>query len=234
MLDEISNLLVLQERDRALFELELQIARAPSAKAEILARISQAQADFKRMQDEVKNLESSRMQMRSDRLANEEKIAKLKIQQALVKKNDEYQALLKAIENAQLANSENEELELELLFKIDEAKAQLEISSQNHAQTMKTFEAELEKFERNYSALLARLDEARFKVRDAEKNCSQAFLDAYKFAKNSRKSFPIVCPVSEGKCSCCHLKISGSAEAELKRSPDPVFCENCGRIIFNP
>ena len=49
MLDEISNLLVLQERDRALFELELQIARAPSAKAEILARISQAQADFKRM-----------------------------------------------------------------------------------------------------------------------------------------------------------------------------------------
>lgn len=234
MLDEISNLLVLQERDRALFELESQIARAPAAKAEILAKIAEAKADFKKRQDEVKNLESARMQMRSDRLANEEKISKLKIQQALVKKNDEYQALLKAIENAQNSNSENEERELELLFKIDEAKAQLEISAQSHAQTLKTFEAELEKFEKSYRALLAQLDEAGFKVRDAEKNCSQNFLEAYEFAKKSKKGFPIVCPVSEGKCSGCHLKISGSAEAELKRSSEPVFCENCGRIIFYP
>ena len=103
MINEIANLLVLQERDRALFELETQISRAPSAKEEILARRAQAQADFKRLQDDVKNLETLRMQMRSERLANEEKISKLKIQQALVKKNDEYQALIKAIENAQIA-----------------------------------------------------------------------------------------------------------------------------------
>lgn len=232
VINEIANLLVLQERDRALFELETQISRAPSAKEEILARRAQAQADFKRLQDDVKNLETLRMQMRSERLANEEKISKLKIQQALVKKNDEYQALIKAIENAQIANSKNEEQELELLFKIDEAKAQLGIASQNHAETMKSFDLELEKFEKNYTALLAALDEARFKVRDAEKNCAPNFLEAYRFVKNSKKSFPIVCPEQDGKCIGCHLKISGSVEAELKSSSEPVFCENCGRIIF--
>lgn len=232
VINEIENLLVLQERDKALFEIETKILQAPKAKAEILSRKAQAQADFKESEDAVKALESLRLKMRSNRLSNEEKISKLKIQLSLVKKNDEYQALIKAIENANVENSKNEESELELLFKIDEAKANFEIVKTNHAQTLKSFEAELKNFDESLAALENSLSPARLNVHDAELKCAKNFLEAYQFVRKSKKTFPAVTPVIDGKCSGCHLKISGAIDAELKSSAEPVFCENCGRVIF--
>ncbi|MEJ1972987.1 MAG: hypothetical protein WDM96_11165 [Lacunisphaera sp.] len=86
------------------------------------ARIAAEKAAIEAAKAEWHGLESKKKLLEIDIKSAEEKVAKYKIQQMQVRKNDEYQALTHEIETTQTGIGTLEEEEIGIMLNIDEAK----------------------------------------------------------------------------------------------------------------
>lgn len=229
---DIEKLLALQEHDGVLFEIESKIAAGPAQRAAIESRAAAAKAAAKAEEEALKSMELERAALRSERLAAEEKIEKFKIRQATVKKNDEYQALLRATESAKEEVSAIEEREIWLLYAIDEKAEAVKAAREKCAGETARLEAEAAALEASLAELSNRLESARKAAKEAEAGISPEFLEAYAVLKKRGSRRPFVVPVKDGRCSGCHIRLSGETAGLIKSPSSPVHCENCGRLVF--
>lgn len=170
--------------------------------------------------------------MRSQRRALEEKIFKYKNQLLEVKKNDDYTAINAEIERLSAKASEMEEEELLVMFEIDSMRdgiAELEKQAKGR---ITAIEEEISLIEAAKAGIERDFNAARDCVLQAREQVGAAFLAAYDKLKASKTPFPIVAKVENSLCTGCFLKVSGEQLDALKSAKGPVFCEQCGRIIF--
>lgn len=231
--EDIKKLLVLQNRDQALFELETLTANIPLQKQMFSAKIKDEKDAIESERSALSSLEVKRNDMRLERRSKEEKAASLNEQrQTLIKKPVEYAALERSIENLKNEASQIESDEIELLFEIDQKKEDFEKSKSEHEKTIILYENEIKRIEENAQGLLEKIDEARHQVREAEKNISSDFLQAYESLKKQKKRRPFLAAMQDGKCGGCHIKLSGELTEEVKKAINPTNCEMCGRLLY--
>lgn len=233
MNSDIEKLLVLQERDKNLFEIESSLANIPLKKAAIEEKIKAEKDAVAQAENELKKTEVEQAALRVERRSKEEKAESMNEQrQSLMKKPVEYQTLERAIENLKKEAGNIEEKEIELLYKIDELKENLDKEKTERQKTIDLFNNELKRLDEEKVSLEARLDESRFKVREAEQSVSAPFLEAYNILKKRSKRRPFLAQIEDGKCCGCHLKLSSELVENAKKDPNPVNCEMCGRLVY--
>ena len=222
---DIEKLLSLQSKDVRLAAVRERLDSVPGEIAAKRAGISAAEA-------ECDAAEKLRGQMRSQRRELEEKVFKYKNQLLEVKKNDDYVAINAEIDRLAKRASEMEEEELETLFDIDAKRERLEGVEAVAKRQIEAIEEEISAINAAKISIEADLAEAEKEVCAARAEVSPAFLGAYDRLKASKTAFPIVVRAEGSLCTGCFLKISGERLDALKNSDNPVFCEQCGRIIF--
>ncbi len=226
----IEPLLILQDREQTRRSLVQNLEAVPGDKARVQQKIDAEKAAIEAAKSEWQELETKKKLLETEIGSAEDRLAKYKTQQSLVKKNDEYQALGHEIETVEAEVSKFEEQELEVMYEIDAAKERFAAA-----------EKELQDNIAEYQDRLQVLDEREANLKSdlaaAETACEEAKggLDAKPlrlFEQVASRTFPTVVAVEGSKCGGCHLRVSGEAEGVARKGEELARCDQCGRIIW--
>ena len=229
----LEKLLILQDRDARRIALEQQQKAVPRDIAATEQKIAGEKATIDGARLEVRELESKKKLLETEVGSAEERVAKYKNQQMQVRKNDEFQALGHEIATTQAAISALEEQELEVMYRIDEAKKKFATAEAVLKQNISGHEMRIRTLKERESTLAAELKAALAEVAAARAPVGEPSLRLYD--RILARQMPVVVAIHGGKCGGCHLKVSGEVESAARgKDPDGKFatCDHCNRIVY--
>ena len=229
---QIEKLLIVQTKDIAKQKLQQEIERIPKEKAKIEHLIDQEKTLIEEAKNDLNAKEVEKNNLDSKIKLKESSITKFKTQQLEVKKNEEYRALIHQIEQAQNDISDLEEEEIEIMYKIDDAKIAFEKAKAE-------IDERIEQQSNELIELDSRLKQLKLDVRVAETNylesrdsvCKEA-LEVYDRTKTQLKRPPYISAVEVQNCSGCHLRVSNEVLGLVISGEEIVICDQCPRIIY--
>jgi len=231
----LETLLILQDRDTKRLGLEAQLKAVPGDIARVEQKIAAEKAAIEASRTEVKELETQKKLLETEIGSAEDKLARYKTQQSLVKKNDEYQALGHQIETTSKEINEIEGRELEVMYAIDEAKKRFAAAEATMKANISGHEARIKLLRERETSLAAELNVAQADVAAARAPVSELHRRLYE--RIAVRNMPAVVPVHAGKCGGCHLKISSEVESASRGKGVDIAgqlatCDQCGRIVY--
>ena len=228
---KITSLLDLQALDMRMRDLELRKTSIPKELDNILARRDKLNAATAAAAEQVKKLELAIKSDESRIQALNDESTKLQQQSALVKKNNEYQAMLAGIAQNKQKISDIEE---GLLIKFDE----LEELKKSADQIKRANAAELRSARQEFEELLAfsKTCDAEIvklrKERPAKLNgISSELLSRYeRLLRGKDKGAPVV-QIDNGSCGNCHMKVTLQTMNQLSKG-ELESCDNCQHLLY--
>lgn len=227
----IEKILILQERDMRRVLLEGQLKAVPAEIATVRNKIEEEKSATESAKLDWKNLESKRKALENEVTSGEEKIAKFRSQQLLVKKNDEYQALGHEIDHALEAVGNLEEEEIAIMLQLDAAKEKIAAAEAVVKGNIAGHESRIAQLHEREKNLAAELEEQGRRVEEARDAVEPSAQSAYDRLVRSA-GFPVCVPLKDHKCGGCHLKVSSGVESETRAGSKLAYCDNCGRILY--
>src|SRR3990170_235072 len=116
----IKKLLALQGLDSQIFALKKESERLPQALEQLSTALAEKKALIEKEKEEVKKLRIAIHDAEVSLAEFDGKVAKFNVQANTVRKNDEYQAIMKEISSAKADKSRLEDKTLELYCKVEE------------------------------------------------------------------------------------------------------------------
>lgn len=230
----IESLLILQERDRYCRDLERQLTSLPEEIAATEKQIATENEKLDTRKERIRSLEVQRKDLEGQIAVAEGQIVRFRNQQLEVKKNEEYQALIKEIATAEQKIGALEEQVIEILFELDEEREKMAEIEKDFADVIGKLEAKIDTFEKRKISLEEELEVKRVEVDQAREQVEdRKFLATYDQQVRLVK-FPIVVPVVDRACQGCHLRVSGEVEANVREKGRITTCDSCGRILYSP
>jgi len=226
----IESFLILQDRDQARRALDAQLASVPGEIDKVKARIAAEQAAIEAAKSELRDFEAKKKLLETEIGSAEDKLAKYRTQQSLVKKNDEYQALGHEIESMEATISELEGRELEVLYAIDGAKERFAQAERELKENIAGHEARIATLEERKTNLEAELATANSAFDAAREPVGVPALRLYD--RIAERHLPVCVPSVGGKCGGCHLRVSGEVEGLARKGEELARCDQCGRILY--
>jgi predicted nucleic acid-binding Zn-ribbon protein len=142
------------------------------------------------------------------------------------------QNLLGELESLNRRKQELEEVELEIMVRIDDTESR----RKHHESERARFSSEVERLRADRDLALAEIDSRRSEVvreRDGKAaTVSKELLDLYLKIKDSNGGIGAA-RLKDGQCEGCHLSINAVELTRIKSLPDDelVRCEECRRIL---
>jgi predicted nucleic acid-binding Zn-ribbon protein len=227
----IVKLLELQERDTRRLTIEQQLKNLPREVAAVEARIAAERAAIEAAKAEWHGLESKKKLLEVDIKSAEEKVAKYRVQQSQVRKNDEYQALTHEIETTQATIGTLEEEEIGVMFTIDEAKKRFGAAEAELKQNISGHESRIRTLREREKQLQGDFKAAQEAVAATRPEVPEAQLRIYDRVA-VKPGHPVCVPVKGAKCGGCHLKVPTHIEVMAKTGSEIATCDQCGRIVY--
>ncbi|MFA7229713.1 MAG: hypothetical protein WC071_00445 [Victivallaceae bacterium] len=225
----VKNLLELQEVDMRIKDMKSRISLLPKEKTALKEKLEAAKTElsgqkdaFRKAELEIKRVEGSINQLNDS-------ISKLNQQSSLVKKNNEYQAMMQEIATNKEKISAFESEEIELLDTLEELKEQFKANEkQFEARTASVKEElqELEQLEKELHDEIAAITGSR---QQFESKIEASLLSLYNRLLKSTGA-PLV-KINKENCGNCHLKLTPQIMTEAKRGAI-TNCNNCSHLIY--
>lgn len=229
--DSMTKMLILQDRDMKLQQVESLLLSLPEERKACLARIEAVKAKIEASKQKVRALEAKSKGIESEIAAVGVQLVKYKNQQLMVKKNEEYRALIHEIEGAEAKISALESDQLEALYELDSYRI-----TQIEEEKILSGQLDVEQ------GALSRLGEKEERVKGELEGARQAQAAADAALDNPTRSkyrqvarglkFPVVVALSDHKCAGCHMRVSNAVDAEARAGREIITCDNCGRILY--
>lgn len=231
MLDEVRSLLILQDRDRRLIAIAQDLEKLPQEEARARTKLADDEQAVTTAKDAVNQVEIELNKLEIDAATRKTTIARLKTQQFETRKNDEYQALGNEVTRYEKEIDNLETQELELMEKIDLAKATLKQAKENLANTQKLVDEDLSSIRQRHETRVAEQTEIQTDRVKLAAEIPEATLPLYERLMKSKNGLAIA-EMKEGKCEGCHMKLIVSTVAAVQNAKELTRCEDCGRILF--
>jgi predicted nucleic acid-binding Zn-ribbon protein len=202
----------------------------PKELSRIDAELEHDQEELKKASEDGKSTELEIKQVESNIAALNDEIEKLQQQSSMVRKNDEYRAMMNEIAGVKKKIGDLETRELELMDCIDEFKngwRDKEKSTADRAESLKNEKNELVELEADIKKEIDALDKQRAPLLEP---IDDSILSLYTKLLNRGAGKPMV-KVHHGSCGNCHLRLTPQT-VNLARKADKVSCENCGHILY--
>ncbi len=229
--DGLQGLLILQERDTRKAQLQKILAQVPRDRAGVEARIAAHRSAIEAARKGVTDLELRRKELESELRALEEQARKYRGQQALVKKNDEYQALSHEIEATAGKIGALEETEIQLLYDLDSERAKAREAEARINAEIAAEQAQLGRIAERQAQVEGDVATAEAEVAKAREGVRPGLLPQYDRLCRS-VGLPVVVPLRAQKCGGCHLKVSSGVDTEVRKGAEIVACDNCARLLY--
>jgi len=229
----LEKLLILQDRDAKRLSLEGQLRSVPTEIAGVERRIATEKAAIEKARLELRQLETEKKLLEMEIGSINEKLFKYRTQQLSVKKNDEYQALGHEIEAGEGKIGDLEEKELEVMYRIDEAKKRFVAAEMELQQNISGHESRIATLREREISLKTERGTAEETVAAAREPFEVPVLRLYD--RIASRYMPVCVPLQGGKCGGCHLKVSSEVESASRgKSPEGELatCDQCGRLVY--
>ncbi|MBQ4329011.1 MAG: hypothetical protein IJC27_04725 [Lentisphaeria bacterium] len=224
-------LLILQDADMRRKGMEQRLAMLPKEMDAIIARRDKLNASTAAAAEALKKEELSVKSCEAEiaRLTSESE--KLQQQSALVKKNNEYQAML-----AQIADNKRKigEIEEELLVKFDTVASLREKAEQTRRRNAlelrnaRTEFEELLEFSKTVKEEIAKAAASRPAL---TRNVPDEMLATYERLLKGKDNTPPLSKLANGCCGNCHMRVTNQTINELSKGKIES-CDNCQHLLY--
>jgi predicted nucleic acid-binding Zn-ribbon protein len=231
MLEIIEKLLVLQDRDRKIHRVQLELAEIAPERETLRARAGSTQAQLDAAKNRVKQIESERKQRDLEVEAKKSQIEKYANQQLQTRKNEEYKALAHEIEMAKTAIFKIEDQEIALMEQAEAAQKEVVHATLEANEAKKLADsqiAELGQREENFKQEFAALQQGRAELTAAVDESTRNRYDRILKSKGDN----VVVGIDHGVCGGCHMKLQQQLIVSCQAQKEIVTCSSCGRILY--
>ncbi|MEI3039478.1 MAG: hypothetical protein V8T90_10515 [Victivallales bacterium] len=226
----ITDLLALQDLDLKIRNLNLRIDTIPSEKKRLDSLVKDAVSDVEVAKDGLRRIERAIKENEGEIEKLNEASRKLLTQSAMVKKNNEYQAMMADIEAKKNAVSDIETKILELLDQAESAQQGIAAAEKELAVTQKSVKAEMADLVELKQELEEDIGE-KLKLRKAyESKIDTQTLSVYHRLLEGGKGEPVAM-INQGVCSFCRLKVPPQTINNAKKGV-LTLCDNCSHILY--
>lgn len=237
-----AKLVPLQDIDLKIHSIAKQLARNPEALERSERRLAKQREAVEEAGEKVKDakLEAAREEGKIQSI--DEEIARYDGQVRLVKKNDEYQILMKEISSKKADKSVVEDALLEIWSMVEheealkkECEAELAEGERDHVATQKRIEEELERGRRDLEAERTRRSELIPSL-DEE---LVALYERTQKSKADGRGLSLLLAVASGTkepdafiCGGCNMNITLQDANQVYVGREPILCRNCARLLY--
>ena len=223
------SLLELQASDMRVKLMKERLAEIPKEKDKIQRALDASTKSVAEAEVRVKDVKKDASMVDSEIDEVNAKIKKFQEQSSLIKKNDEYRALLLEIDTHKRKISKLESQQVASLDAIETAKNQLEQARKEFATREKTASESLEELsdlEATMQAEMKKLDEKRAELKG---NVDNDTLRTYERLLKS-KGEPLTAIHNES-CGNCYLKLTPQTINDAKKGKVTI-CDSCAHLVF--
>jgi hypothetical protein len=231
MLPEIERLLVLQDRDRRIRNIKLELKRVPAERAEIEARLSAANAGADQAKLKLREMEVAKGKLDLAAQAKRDQIARFRTQQSQTRKNEEYQALTNEIAHFEKEIQKIEDEELEVMDAIEKMKPVLAEAEKNAAHQRTIVQGQIADADAKGKALQAQLADLEAERAILAQEIDEDLLDQYNRLFASKGGDAVV-GLEHEVCMGCHMKLTTQTAVRVKGAREITQCEQCARILY--
>ena len=231
MIQNIEKLLILQERDRQIRRVEVELVHIEPAQLMLRAKAAGAQVALDQAKGRLRQIEASRDGLELEVKAKKALIAKYSLQQFQTRKNEEYRALAHEIEVCKEAVFKIEDQEIALMEQAEATQKEILRATQGAeemAQGVAEQLAQLGAREQRLKEELAGLHANRQELAAAVGEHARAHYERLVRSKGEK----VVVGVEHGVCGGCHMRLPPQLLVECQAEKGIVTCSNCGRIVY--
>ncbi len=231
MLPVIQQFLDLQDRDQRILSLSKDLKNIPVLQERAKGRLAGDEAAVAAAQARVREVELKIKTLELDIQTRRNTITRLKEQQFATRKNEEFRAMAHEIERYEKDISSLEDQELELMEQLEKVKPELTAAQQQLGMTKKSVDAEIAELTERAKAIQERLAELNTERANLAGSVEPDDLATYNRLIRSKGS-AVVVPLVGDSCQGCHMKVVTGTVQGVREGKEMVFCEQCGRILY--
>ena len=231
ILPAVTQLLVIQDRDRKLRTLKLELKNAPLEKKAMDVRLATAISALDAAKHKAKEIEVKRKELENEVRTRQDRIAKYEQQKLATKKNDEYAAYDHAIESLRTEIAGIEDKELVLMEAADVQKPIIAAAEKGAADTRALVQRQTADIDAKVNALEAQVIEVGADRTRLAGDVDEDLLDTYQRLFD-RKDGLAVAALANETCQGCHVKAQTHIANSVKVAKLVTNCLNCGRILY--
>jgi hypothetical protein len=231
MLETIEKLLVLQDRDRRILRVSLELAQIGPERDALHTKAVSTQGSLDTAKARVKQIESDRKQHDLVIETKKTQIEKYLNQQLLTRKNEEYKALTSEIETAKAENFKIEDAQIALMEQAEAAQKEMARAMGEATAAKKLLDDQLGQLaqrEGNLKKDLAELQSGRVALAGGVDDATR--LRYERLFKNKGEN--VVVGIEHSACGGCHMKLPAQILANCRAQVEMVACPNCSRILY--
>ncbi|MEJ6523457.1 MAG: C4-type zinc ribbon domain-containing protein [Opitutales bacterium] len=212
--------------------MEKELGNIPNLIVKMESRIKLEQDTIEAATQDLRSLETRNTTLEKEIDSITDQITRLKNKQLEVKKNEEYQALENEIRNLLHLQSEKEDLQIEILVKIDGAKETAEIAKTKIAQRVESLELEKQELIQRKDELGIEIQKLSSELEDSRSEVEEILIKGYDRTKKMVSRPPYIAPLEDQKCSGCNLRVSNEVVSSVLVERKLTHCDQCGRIVY--
>ncbi len=231
ILPAVTQLLIIQERDRKLRQLKNELKSAPLEKSAAEAKVSGTAATLEAAKLRAKEIEVKRKELENEVRTRQERIAKYDQQKLGTRKNEEYAAYDHAIESLRKEISGIEDQELELMDAADRQKPVIATAEQEAAATRAMAQRQIADLESKTKALELQAAELLAEREKLAAEVEEDLLDDYQHLFEKKDGLAIAGLENE-ICQGCHVKAQTHVFHAVRAAKVVTNCLNCARILY--
>lgn len=231
ILPEVTQLLIIQDRDRKLKQLKTELKNAPLERKAMEAKLAGTSAALDAAKLKAKEIEVKRKDLENEVRTRQDRILKYEQQKLSTKKNDEYQAFDHAIESLKKEIAGVEDRELELMEAAETQKPIIAAADKEATETRALVQRQIADIEARIKAIEAQLAEVQADRAKLAAAVEEDLLDTYQRLFDKKDSVAIAALENE-ICQGCHVKAQTHIVHSVKAAKEVTTCLNCGRILY--
>ena len=225
----IDDLLRLQEADMRIRDLKARLQLIPKEKLKLETEFEAEKKALADAKSTSQHIEMGIKQAESGIKSLNDKIRDIQSKSAMVKKNDEYQAMLSEIENVKKKISDLETEEIELLDKFEGAKSVFGVYEKGFSEKEKNIKDGLKELDEITAEIKEEISRVEASRPDLELKVEANVLHEYGRLLPG-KGTPMV-KIQDGICGSCHMRVTPQTLNEARKH-SIVRCDHCSHLVY--
>ncbi len=231
ILPAVTQLLIIQDRDRKLRQLKLELKNLPIERKALEAKLAGTSAALDAAKHKAKEIEVKRKDLENEVRTRQDRILKYEQQKLSTKKNDEYQAFDHAIESLKKEIAGIEDKEMELMEAAEIQKPVIAAADKDSTETRAMVQRQISDIESKIKSIEAQKAEIDADRARLAAEVDEELLDTYQRLFD-RKDALALASLNNELCQGCHVKAQTHIIHAVKAAKEVTTCLNCGRILY--
>ena len=223
-------MLALQELDMRIRNLKLRLSMLPVEKEKLSSENIKEQEAMKEAKTKMQKTELEIKQIEAAIQKENSEILRFQGQSIMVKKNEEYKALMSEIEKCKTRISDIESKQIEAWDQLEKDKDIFKEHEKNFSERSKSIQSELKELDQLGTDLKEEIEKIKSGRSALQAKVDPEMLSDYTRLLNGKRGAPLV-KVNQENCGNCHLKLTPQT-INIARKGVMARCDNCSHMLY--